>query len=295
MTDENSTDQSPASPHGGDASQRQYSAPHKAVIMARGLGTRMRRAAQGVELDAGQASAAAAGVKAMISMEGGRPFLDHVISALADVGYDEFCLVIGPEHQMIRDYYDGLPQTRVSVSYAVQAEPLGTADAVAAAESFAGQDRVLVVNSDNFYPPRAVARLAEAPASATLGFVKHAMVAESNIDPDRIAAFALLSTDEGSQLTEIIEKPSAEVVEAAGEDALVSMNCFLFTPAVFEACRNIEKSPRAEYEIVDAVRWMVQQGSRFDVIGVEAGVLDMSSRGDIASVEAALGAAEVLL
>lgn len=292
MTDETSTDQTPRAPHEGSTV---YQAPHKAVIMARGLGTRMRRAAQGVELGAGQASAAAAGVKAMISMEGGRPFLDHVISALADVGYDEFCLVIGPEHQMIRDYYDGLPRTRVSISYAIQAEPLGTADAVAAAESFAGRDRVLVVNSDNFYPPRAVARLAEAPASATLGFVKHAMIAESNIDPDRIAAFALLSTDEGSQLTEIIEKPSAEVVEAAGEDALVSMNCFLFTPAVFEACRNIEKSPRGEFEIVDAVRWMVQRGSRFDVIGVEAGVLDMSSRGDIASVEAALGAAEVLL
>ncbi|WP_245935267.1 nucleotidyltransferase family protein [Acidipropionibacterium virtanenii] len=262
--------------------------------MARGLGTRMRRAAEGIELDDGQASAAAAGVKAMISMEGGRPFLDHVISALADVGYDEFCLVIGPEHQMIRDYYDGLAKTRVSVSYAVQAEPLGTADAVAAAESFAGPDRVLVVNSDNFYPPKAVARLAEAPASATLGFVKHSMIAESNIDPDRIAAFALLSTDDG-QLAEIVEKPSAEVVEAAGEDALVSMNCFLFTPAVFAACRSIEKSPRGEFEIVDAVRRMVAQGNRFDVIAVEAGVLDMSSRGDIASVEAALGAAEVVL
>lgn len=282
-------------PTSSDAGGAHYPRPHKAVIMARGLGTRMRRAAEGLRLDEGQASAAAAGVKAMIPMEGGRPFLDHVISALADVGYDEFCLVIGPEHQMIRDYYDGLAKTRVTVSYSVQAEPLGTADAVAAAESFAGRDRILVVNSDNFYPPNAVARLAEAPASATLGFAKHSMIAESNIGPERIAAFALLSADEDGRLIDIIEKPSADVVAAAGDDAPVSMNCFLFTPRVFQACRSIEKSPRGEFEIVDAVRWMVAQGERFDVIDVEAGVLDMSSRGDIAHVLAALGDAEVAL
>lgn len=269
-------------------------APHKVVIMARGLGTRMRKDVDGVELTEDQASAAAAGIKAMITL-GGRPFLDHVISCLADVGYDEFCLVIGPEHDVVRDYYDAQPKERVSISYAVQQEPLGTADAVAAAEEFAGRDRVLVINSDNFYPSRAVAELGTVPASATLGFTKRAMLAESNIDPERIKAFALLERDEDGQLVDIIEKPSDEVVAAAGEDALVSMNCFLLTPRIFEACRSIEKSPRGEFEIVDAVRWMVDHGERFDVVPVEAGVLDMSNRGDIASVVEALSGEQVRL
>ncbi|QCV88232.1 nucleotidyltransferase family protein [Acidipropionibacterium jensenii] len=271
-----------------------YGRPHRAVIMARGLGTRMRKAAEGVVLADGQAAAAAAGVKSMITLND-RPFLDHVISTLADAGYDQICLVIGPEHQMIRDYYDGQHTSRVTISYAVQAEPLGTADAIAAAESFAGEDRVLVINSDNFYPGRAVAQLAGVPASATLGFSKRAMIAESNIDPDRIAAFALLRADADHQLAEIIEKPAPEVVAAAGDDALVSMNCFLLTPRIFEACRRIDKSARGEYEIVDAVRWMVRHGERFDVVPVEAGVLDMSNRGDIAAMEAALGDKRIVL
>ncbi|MDU1065304.1 MAG: nucleotidyltransferase family protein [Cutibacterium avidum] len=269
-------------------------APHKAVIMARGLGTRMRKAAVGVSLTAEQASAAQAGVKAMISLDG-RPFLDYVISSLADVGFDQFCLVIGPEHDLIRDYYDCCEKSRVEITYAIQEQPLGTADAVAAAEHFAGDDRVLVVNSDNFYPEDAVARLREVPASATLGFTKRAMIDQSNIDPERIRAFALLDSDDSGQLTDIIEKPAPEVVDAAGETALVSMNCFLLTPRIFEACRSIEKSARGEYEIVDAVRWMVEQGERFAVVPVEAGVLDMSNRGDIASVVDALGGREVKL
>ena len=269
-------------------------APRKAVIMARGLGTRMRKAAVGVSLTAEQASAAQAGVKAMISLDG-RPFLDYVISSLADAGFDQFCLVIGPEHDLIRDYYASCEKSRVEITYAIQEQPLGTADAVAAAEDFAGDDRVLVVNSDNFYPEDAVARLREVPASATLGFTKRAMIDQSNIDPERIRAFALLDSDDSGQLTDIIEKPAPEVVDAAGETALVSMNCFLLTPRIFEACRSIEKSARGEYEIVDAVRWMVEQGERFAVVPVEAGVLDMSNRGDIASVVDALGGREVKL
>ena len=44
-------------------------APHKAVILARGLGSRMRKAASGVALTAEQRKAADAGVKAMISLD----------------------------------------------------------------------------------------------------------------------------------------------------------------------------------------------------------------------------------
>ena len=269
-------------------------APHKVVIMARGLGTRMRKSVEGVSLTADQAAAASAGVKAMISLDD-RPFLDYVFSALADAGFDEFCLVIGPEHNVIRDYYDSCEKSRLSIVYAVQEHPLGTADAVAAAEEFAGDDRVLVVNSDNFYPEDAVARLREVPASGTLGFTKRAMIAQSNIDPERIRAFALLDSDDSGQLTDIIEKPDPHIVDAAGETALVSMNCFLLTPRIFEACRSIDKSERGEYEIVDAVRWMVEHGEHFDVVPVESGVLDMSNRGDITSVVEALSSREVKL
>ena len=35
----------------------------------------------------------------------GRPFLDYVLSGLADAGYRRVCLVVGPEHQAVRDYY----------------------------------------------------------------------------------------------------------------------------------------------------------------------------------------------
>src|SRR5512141_210353 len=98
----------------------------KAVILARGLGTRMRRAADGAALDSNQAAVADTGVKAMIPI--GRPFLDYVLSALADAGIGEVCLVVGPEHDAIRRYYrDEAHVERLRIAFATQERPLGTA------------------------------------------------------------------------------------------------------------------------------------------------------------------------
>lgn len=267
-----------------------YSLPHRAVIMARGLGTRMRKASEDVSLDAEQQAAADAGVKAMISV--GRPFLDHVIGELADAGYDEICLVIGPEHQVIRDYYDALETNRVSISYAIQAEPLGTADAVYAARDFVGDERALVVNSDNHYPAEAVRQLGETAGAATLGFDREALVARSNIPADRMGAFALLDRAPDGTLRTIVEKPSPEVVAELGADALVSMNCWLFTPSMVEACGHVAKSPRGEFELIDAVRQRVEAGEPVTVVPVAVGVLDLSSRTDISDVQQALAGRE---
>jgi glucose-1-phosphate thymidylyltransferase len=265
----------------------------KAVILARGLGTRMRKVDDSAELDAGQAAVAASGVKALIDV--GRPFLDYVISVLADAGIGEICLVVGPEHDMLREYAQRVSGGRVLVTTAVQEEPRGTADAVASARDFAGEDRVVVLNSDNYYPLPALRELVEAPGSALVGFDRAALVHGSNIPSDRIAAFALVSVDEAGNLTDIVEKPDAETLAAYGSLAPVSMNAWLFSPSIFDACARIEPSVRGELEIIDAVRLLVQEGEVFAVVPAAVGVLDMSSRGDVAAVQAALADVEVRL
>ncbi|HQY88730.1 MAG TPA: hypothetical protein PK402_08725, partial [Tepidisphaeraceae bacterium] len=65
----------------------------KAVILAAGLGTRMRQASeagtQAGTLTSEQAKMAASGVKALIPIGvngSNRPFLDYVLTTLADVG-----------------------------------------------------------------------------------------------------------------------------------------------------------------------------------------------------------------
>src|SRR5580698_6330437 len=107
----------------------------RAIILARGLGTRMRKADAAAELDDSQAKIAETGVKALIRIK--RPFLDYSLSVLAEAGFRRVCLVIGPEHGELRRYYEEeLKTERLSIEFVVQREPLGTANAVAAAEAW---------------------------------------------------------------------------------------------------------------------------------------------------------------
>jgi glucose-1-phosphate thymidylyltransferase len=263
-----------------------------AVILARGLGTRMRRAAVGVRLDQAQARAADAGLKGMIPV--GRPFLDYVISALADAGFSDVCLVVGPEHEAIRDHYtrDAVP-TRARVTFAVQQDPRGTADAVVAAESFAAGHEFLVINSDNYYPATALCAVGALPGPGLAGFERASLVAEGNIDDGRVSRYAVLDVHPDGSLADIVEKPDAERWARTPADALISMNCWRFGPSIFEAARRIGLSPRGELELTDAVKDAMAHGERFLVTRVRAGVLDLSQREDISSVARRLSAVQV--
>ncbi|MFM8301899.1 MAG: NTP transferase domain-containing protein, partial [Gemmatimonadota bacterium] len=74
-----------------------------AVILARGLGTRMR-AEEETALTPEQAAAAAAGAKGLIPIAG-FPLLDHVLSALADGGVTDVIFVVAPGESAIRQRY----------------------------------------------------------------------------------------------------------------------------------------------------------------------------------------------
>lgn len=275
----------------------------KAVILARGLGTRMRRPTEHASLSDVQAAVAETGVKAMIPIATGpgepRPFLDYVLTALADAGVRRVCLVVGPEHGALRDHYRGLPPRRVEVSFAVQPEPKGTADAVASAESFAAGDDVILINSDNYYPPDALRVLVELDGPGLIGFERDALLAAGNIAPDRVRQFAVIECNPDSTLREIREKPGADEIErleADGGPICVSMNCWRLGADIFNACRAIPPSPRGEYELPDAVRLVMREtGTSYRVIRMAETVLDLSRREDIESVQRALAGREVNL
>ena len=263
----------------------------KAVILARGLGKRMREDDGSSDINAAQATAADSGVKAMVPV--GRPFLDYVLSALADAGFRQACLVIGPEHGSVRDYYirEQRP-SRIEVSFATQLEPLGTANAVLAAETFAAADEFLVINSDNYYPVDVLQAVQRLGQPGTVLFEAASLIEHSNIPEDRIRAFASCVVDSDGFLADIVEKPADANFYP---DKLVSMNCWRFGPDIFAACCDVPLSPRGEYELPLAVRLAIRRGMKLKTAISSSGVLDLSRRSDIAAVTERLQNVQVRL
>ena len=258
----------------------------KAVILARGLGTRMRApGASPLPLAPEQRAAADSGTKSMIPMGDGRPFLDYVLSALADAGIENVCLVVGPEHTELREYYSASPGAgKVTIHFATQQEPRGTADALLAAEGFVGGDTFLVLNADNYYPVRVLEELRRQPPPALPVFDREVLIRDAGIPRERIARYALLEIAPDGTLRRIVEKPNADTARALAT-APVSLNCWHFTPMIFEACRRVRPSPRGELELPLAVQVAIDElGARVATFRTDAHVLDLSHREDIPRV-----------
>jgi glucose-1-phosphate thymidylyltransferase len=264
--------------------------PTKAVILARGLGTRMRAPGAGNEqLAREQADVADRGVKSMIPMSDGRPFLDYLLAALADAGIGDVCLVIGPEHQELRDQYSApLAELRVRIHFAIQPEARGTADALLYTAPFIADDSFLSLNSDNYYPATLVDELRRQRAPALPVFDRETLIRDADIPRERIERYALLEIDSDGSLRRINEKPSADVARQLA-DAPVSMNLWHFTPEILEACRRVRPSPRGELELPLAVQLAIDElGMRFSTFRTSAPVFDLSHREDIPRVSARL-------
>ncbi|PYP76079.1 MAG: glucose-1-phosphate thymidylyltransferase [Gemmatimonadetes bacterium] len=267
----------------------------QAVILARGLGSRMRREAEAASaaLTADQRRAAERGAKGMMPL-GARPFLDYVLSALADAGIRDVTLVVGPEADEIRDHFGRthVPE-RVRVQFAIQEEPRGTADAVVSARPAVDDAPFLVLNSDNYYPVAAYRDLAELGGSGLVAFEAETLVRESRLEPERVLRYALLDIGDDGVLRAVREKPDADDPLAQRAERWVSMNLWSFSPVIFEACARVRPSTRGELEIQDAVTIAMRDlGEPFRVVRMRAGVLDLSSRADIAFVASQMEAIE---
>jgi dTDP-glucose pyrophosphorylase len=247
----------------------------RAVVLARGLGTRMRTPDPGAPLSDAQRRA-------------------------ADAGIADLALVVAPDHDEMRRHYATHPPARVTLAFVVQPEPLGTANAVAAVEPWASGAPFLAMNADNLYPVPALQALVALDEPGLPAFDAEDLVRTSNIPAERIYSFAIIETDTDGYLTGIIEKPNDIPAEAdlppkggshsalrvaSGFSRKVSMNCWRFDARIFAACRDVPRSARGEFELPEAVGLASGRGVRFKAIPARGPVLDLSRRADTADVE----------
>lgn len=108
----------------------------EAVILAGGLGTRLR--------------AAVPDLPKPMAPVAGRPFLEHLMDYWIGQGVSRFILSIGYLRELIQghfgDAYRGVP-----VAYAVEETPLGTGGGVLLGLAQAQGETVLVANGDTFF------------------------------------------------------------------------------------------------------------------------------------------------
>lgn len=107
----------------------------EAVILAGGLGTRLRSAVPDLP-------------KPMAPVAG-RPFLELLLGSLRAKGFGRVVLSIGYLSEVVVDYF-GSRYRGMEIDYAIEAEPLGTGGALRAAVSRCVSDHAFVFNGDTY-------------------------------------------------------------------------------------------------------------------------------------------------
>src|SRR5512136_1255849 len=113
----------------------------KAVILAAGEGRRCRPLTQTRS-------------KVMLPV-GNKPFMEHVIRALAANDVKDLIIVVGYQKERIMNHFEDGIHYGMNITYVEQKELLGTAHALKMAQPCISED-FLVVNGDNFIDQRTI-------------------------------------------------------------------------------------------------------------------------------------------
>jgi len=81
-------------------------------------------------------------------------------------------------------------------------------------------------------------------------------------------------------------------MDAAGPKALISMNCWRGGDRLMDACRDVDRSTRGEFELPMAVRLAISRGVVFRGLPASGPVLDLSRREDVSGVMARLASVD---
>lgn len=190
----------------------------KAVILAAGEGTRMH------PLTYTQP-------KVMLPVAG-RPLLEWNICRAKEAGIDDILLVVGYRSQRVRDYMGDGSRWNVDLEYVNQGEPRGTGHAVAQVEPFV--DDFLVMCGDTVVGARDIQAVMEQDLAMGLTEV-----------PDA-SEYGTVELRDGC-IAAVHEK----MAEPAG--AVVNAGIYRFTKGIFDYLDRIDRSPRGEYELTDAI------------------------------------------
>lgn len=214
----------------------------KGIILAGGSGTRLYPITKGIS-------------KQLMPIYD-KPMIYYPLSVLMLAGINEVLIITTPEDsaQFQKLLGDG-NEIGCKFSYAVQAVPNGLAQAFVIGADFVGNDKVALVLGDNIFYGSGFSKLVQSfndvNGAAIFAYEVH--------DPER---YGVVEFDENKIAKSIEEKPK----QPKSNYAVPGL--YFYDNSVVEIAKNINPSPRGEYEITDVNKVYLEQGK------LNVGVMD---------------------
>ncbi len=212
----------------------------RAVLLAAGRGTRMRDLTNDLP-------------KPMIAVRG-KPILQHIIEGLRGAGVRQFLIIVGWRAEVVRETFGDGASLGVEIGYATQVEQDGTGRVVELARNFAGSDPFILSYGDILVEPSNYSCL------TSLDDGTEAIVTVKRSDD--VSQGGAVFVNERFELIDLREKPKPGEPTSPWYNAGI----YAFRPSIFDFTARLERSPRGEFELTDAIRALAQSGKKVQAL-----------------------------
>jgi glucose-1-phosphate thymidylyltransferase len=186
-----------------------------------------------------------------------KPMIYYPLCTLMLAGITEILIITRPDEQVLFEklFGDG-SQWGLNVSYAIQIEPKGIAEAFIIGAPFTGASSVVFVLGDNIFYGEGFGRILRSASHIESGALIFAYYVS---DPER---YGVVEFDSEGRVVSLEEKPT----KPKSSYAVTGLYCY--DSHVCEVARNIKPSSRGELEITSVNQWYLSHGSlRVEVLG----------------------------
>jgi glucose-1-phosphate thymidylyltransferase len=175
-----------------------------------------------------------------------RPLIHYPLDVLLKGGIREIAVVTGTEHMdQIAAYLGSGSRFDCEFSFKVQEKPGGIAQALGLAEEFCEGQPVCAILGDNVFFDDL------SPVIASFSEGGHVFLKEVT-DPER---FGIAELKESGEVVSVEEKPKAP------KSNFAVTGCYLYDKDCFDIIKNLQPSPRGEFEITDVSKEYLKRGT----------------------------------
>ena len=224
--------------------------------------------------------------KPMLKVQG-KPILEHILIGLSGAQIRDVCIVTGYRADVVEAHIGDGRRLGLNISYARQEVQDGTGKAPELAKDFVGADSFLLTYGDILVRPETyqqmVARFCEGDFAGLL-----TVTLGQDVTKGAINFF-----DDSFCLKKLIEKPNAAQLEAlradgwlsSGDPVWYNAGIYVFRPVLYEFTARLQKSPRGEYELTDAIVALVENGYRIAGLKIQGRWVDVRDPGVLRQLE----------
>ncbi len=174
-----------------------------------------------------------------------KPVLFYVLEDISNAGIKDVGIIVGESSKEIKEAVGNGDKWNINITYIYQEEPLGLAHAVMISKDFLNDSSFVMYLGDNI--------LKEGISAFVNKF--------SNSKSDAMILLAKVPNPQDFGVAEIKDNKVIRLIEKPKEPpsnyALVGI--YLFTPVIFEAVKQLKPSWRNEYEITDAIQYLIEK------------------------------------